>query len=101
MKDLKESNPMDVEEYATARGVEYKPSFSWWLPHTLRKRDVIVAAVSLSVHKCSHKYRIELPIPVAESRRIDQKNGNTFWVDAIHREMDNVGVHFALLPLLT
>ena len=44
LKVLKESNPVDVAEYVTARGIEQEPSFAWWVPYTLRKRDVIVSA---------------------------------------------------------
>ena len=55
LKDLRESNPVDVAKYDTARGVKDEPDFSWWVPHTLRKLDVIVAAVSFRVNKCSNK----------------------------------------------
>ena len=52
LKDLKESNPVDVAEYVTARGIQDDPAFSWWVPYTLRKSDVIVSAVSSRVRKC-------------------------------------------------
>ena len=58
LKVLKESNPVDVSEYVTARGIEQEPAFAWWVPYTLRKRDVVVSAVSLRVRKASHKYEI-------------------------------------------
>ena len=47
LKDLKETNPVDIAEYATSRGIQDELAFAWWLPYTLRKRDVIVSAVSL------------------------------------------------------
>ena len=49
LKDLKESNPVDVAEYYTARGVEDEPEFSWWVPHKLHKCDVLVSEVSSKV----------------------------------------------------
>ena len=61
LKDLKESNPVDVAEYTTARGIQEEPAFSWWVPYTLRNKDIIVSAVSLRVRKYSHKYGIEIP----------------------------------------
>ena len=85
MKDIKESNNVDVAKYATARGVKDKPAFSWWVTHTFRKLDAIMAEVSLGVRNFSHSYVIELPISVAKVRLIDQKNGNTFWVDEIQK----------------
>ena len=39
LKDLKESNPIEVTEYVTARSIQDEPSFSWWVPFTLRKLD--------------------------------------------------------------
>ena len=72
-----------MAEYSSARVVEDKTVFSWWVSHTLRKHYFIVDALSLKVQKCSHKYGIELPISVAEARLVYQTNGNTFWVDAI------------------
>ena len=46
---------------------------------------------------CLHMYGIELPRSVAEERRIDQKNGNTFWVYEIQKEIDNVVMALTLL----
>ena len=49
LKDLKETNLVDIAEYATAREIQYETAFAWWLPYTLRKRDVIVSVVSSRV----------------------------------------------------
>jgi hypothetical protein len=32
-------------EFATASAIYKKPAFTWWVPYTLRKRDVIISAV--------------------------------------------------------
>ena len=58
LKDLKESNAIEVEEYVTPRNIQDEPAFSWWVPYTLRKRDRIIAGVNSRVRKSSHKYRI-------------------------------------------
>ena len=58
LKVLKDSNPVDVADYFTARGIEQEPAFAWWVPYTLRKHDVIVSSVSSQVRKASHKYGI-------------------------------------------
>ena len=58
-----------------------------------------MSAVSLRVRKCSHKYGIEIPTSITHAKRIDQKNGNTFWTDAILKEMKNVGIAFTILVL--
>ena len=96
---MKESNPVDIAEYVTARGIQDEPAFVWWVPYTLLKRDVIVSAVSSRVRKCSHKYGIKIPTSITHAKRIDQKNGNTFWTDAIVKEMKNVGITITILDL--
>ena len=37
LKHLKESNPVEVTEFARARGTDNEPAFAWWMPHTLRQ----------------------------------------------------------------
>ena len=58
-----------------------------------------MSAVSSRVRKCSHKYGIEIPTSITHAKRIDQKNENTFWTDAILKEMKNVGIAFTILDL--
>ena len=97
LKYLKESNSDDVAEYATARGIREEPVFSWWVPYTFRKRDMIVSAVSSHVRTVSHKYAIEVPTSISHAKRIDLKNGNNLWMDAITKEMTTVGIAFTII----
>jgi hypothetical protein len=39
LKVLKETNPVDVAEFAVAREIDDQPAFNWWVPYTIRKRD--------------------------------------------------------------
>ena len=54
LKTLKESNPLEVAEYAKAKGIDDEPAFAWWVPYILRKRDVILSAVKSCARKVSH-----------------------------------------------
>ena len=45
LKDMKESHPVEVADFAKARGIADEPAFSWWVPYMLRKRDVIISKV--------------------------------------------------------
>jgi hypothetical protein len=36
------------------------------------------------------KFDIEVPSSVKQAHKIDKKNGNTLWADAIKKKMDNV-----------
>ena len=91
---MKETNPIDVAKYATASGIEKEPLFAWWVPYTLRKRDVIVSEVSLRVWKYSHKYGIDIPTSIAHAKGLDKKNGNFYWMDSTTKEMKNIVIMF-------
>ena len=43
--ELKESHPIEMAEFAMARGIQDQPAFVWWVPFMLRKRDAIVYAI--------------------------------------------------------
>ena len=63
----------------------------------LRKRDVIIASVVQRARKTMHTYGIEMPTDIEHAKRLDEKNDNTFWIDAIKKEMHDVGVAFEIL----
>ena len=58
---LKESNPIEVAEYAVAHGIDGEAAFAWWVPFTLKRRNRIIAAVNKRYHKRTHKFGIEIP----------------------------------------
>jgi len=97
LKDLKESNPVEVAEFAKARGIDNQPTFAWWVPYTLRKRDVILSKVKALLRKTTHKYGIEIPNGVDHAEELDKANGNHLWRNAYEKEMTNVGVAFEVL----
>ena len=83
LKDLKESNQIEVAEYVTSRDIQEEPAFAWWVPYKLWKRDRIIASVNSRVRTSSHKYGIEIPTLIKHAEDIDHRNKNTFWQDAI------------------
>jgi hypothetical protein len=97
LKDLKESNPVEVAEFAKSRGIDNQPAFKWWVPYVLKKRDRIIASVNSRVKKTTHKYGVEIPFTVQQAIAIDEKNKDTLWQDAIKKEMYNVLVVFEIL----
>ena len=40
---------------------------------------------------------IQVPMNVRQALLLDKENGNTFWTDAIQKEMTNVGIAFEIL----
>ena len=91
------SNPIEVAEYVTARSIQDEPAFVWWIPFTLRKRDMIISSVNFRTRKATQKYGIEIPTSIKHAEEIDRRNKNTFWKDSIHLEMSNIGVTFKIL----
>ena len=98
LKDMKESHPVEVAEYARASRIDDEAAFAWWVPFTLRKRDLVVAAVQKRIRKLNRKCGIEVPSTVEEAFELDRKRGNTMWRDALNKEMTNIGIGFEVLP---
>lgn len=97
LADAKESNPVEVAEYAVANKLVEEPAFAWWVKKVLRKRDRIIKKVKTKYWLKTHKFGIELPKTVKEALEIDRRTNTTFWRDAIAKEMQNVNVAFDIL----
>ena len=64
LKDMKESQPIEIAEFANSGGIEKEPFFAWWIPYTVQKLDIIIFAINTHIQKTTHKYGIEIPIYV-------------------------------------
>jgi hypothetical protein len=95
--NLKESNPIEVDEYVATNNLHDEPSFSWWVPHVLKNWNRIIAAVIKRYYKCTHKFGIQVPKKWGEAVKLYEKNGNTLWQDAIRKEMNNIRIAFKVL----
>jgi hypothetical protein len=94
MKDLKDSYPIPLADYAVANAIQDEPAFAWWVPYVMKKRVAIISKVKSKYWQKTHKYGVRVPKNVHEAREIDNKNGNTLWRDAISMEMKNNRVAF-------
>ena len=94
---LQESNPINVADFMTLKGIANEPDFSWWVPYILRKKDGIIDDVNSFVIKSTHKYGIEIPNSVKHAGEIDKCNGNTYCQEEIYKEMFNVYVGLKIL----
>ena len=97
LADLKESKPVEVAEYAMAKGVDGETALAWWVAYTLKRRNRIIAAMTTRYHKRTHKFGIEIPKTFDNCIRIDKENGNTLWQDAVWKEMAKVRIPFQTL----
>jgi hypothetical protein len=98
LKNLKESNPIEVSEYVIANKVDHEPDFAWWVPDTLHKKSRIIKAVSRRALKRYYKYGIKVPTNTEEALEIDKETSTSFWRLAIEKEMLSVKQVFEFQP---
>ncbi len=97
LRNLKESNPLELAQYAESHSLLEEPAFIWWAKDALKRSRRIIKRVKSKYWQRSHKYGIRLPKSVQEALQLDQENGNTLWHDAIQKELKNVKVAFKFL----
>ena len=73
LRDLKESNPIQVAEYAQSRNISHLPAFAWWVSHILKKRDRIVKSVSKRTKQSKLKFGIKVPVTPEEAIQLDNE----------------------------
>ena len=86
--------PEGSEEIESSRGYRVcwglwhsdEPDFVWWVPYTMRKRDVILAAIKSCIYKTTHKYGIEIPRSITYANEIDRAQGNIFWRNTLAKK---------------
>ena len=88
--EVKDSNPIELAEYATLVGVEIEPAFRWWVPHALRCRRRMIAKAKSRDWRMTHKFGIKVPRSVEEACAIDTETGTDFWHKAIEKEMKRI-----------
>jgi hypothetical protein len=92
LTDLKDSNPLEVAEYAVANNIDREPAFAWWINQTLRHRHRIIAKTQNKYWRTTHKFGVELPHSAEEALKIDERTGTDFWAKAMAKEQRKVKV---------
>ena len=70
------------------------------MPHVIKKRAHIIYLVKKRIVrylKKTHKFGVKVPNSAKHALKLDKKNGNIFWSDAILKEEKNVRVAFQTL----
>ena len=97
LKEVKESNPIELAEYAFANKLQEEPAFKWWAAFVLRKRNRIINKVKSRYWKTTHKFGVKLPKSVKEALQFDRENGNDLWEKAIKKEMGKACVAYEVV----
>ena len=101
LKDVKESNPIELAEYAILNRIDDEPAFKWWVSLVIRKLNRMVNKVKKKYWRTMHKFGIRIPKTVAEALQVDKENGNTYWADAIAKEMGKAKVAYVPIDGVT
>jgi Reverse transcriptase (RNA-dependent DNA polymerase) len=73
LKDFKESNPVEVAQYAVDNKIESEPAFAWWVRDLIWQKDWMIAL------------------------EIDRATGTDLWRRAIEKELLNVKPAFQIV----
>jgi hypothetical protein len=68
LKDIKDTYPVDLADYAIANGIETEPAFAWWVPYVTKKHTAIIAKLRSKYWQRTHKYGIRVPRSVHHKR---------------------------------
>lgn len=96
LKELKETYPVEVAQYAKDNHLVNEEAFNWWVGYTLKKSERIMAKVKARLTR-SEKYGITIPRTVKEAITLDQSSGTHYWADAMEKELKNIEVAFEVL----
>ena len=64
------------------------PAFDWWVPHTLKNRNRIIAKVKSKYWLKTQKFGVKVPNNTKQAIEFDHENGNTLWWDAVCQKMN-------------
>jgi hypothetical protein len=92
LKDIKDSYPVQVAEYAVTNNIAHEPAFNWWVHDVVRKRNRIISKVKSKYWKTTHKFGIRVPKSVEEALQIDEETNTDLWRKALAKEMSKVRV---------
>jgi hypothetical protein len=92
LKQLKESNPIEVTEYAKANQLDAEPAFDWWVTTVLQRQKWLIKTAPTRHKRAGYKFGVDLPRSIAEVKELDRQNGNTLWMDALRKELNGVMV---------
>jgi hypothetical protein len=90
LKDLKDTYPVELADYAIANQRQDEPAFAWWVPYVIKKQTAIISKLRSKYWQRTHKYGVRIPTrSVNEAKDIDQANGDTRWIDGVRLEMQS------------
>ena len=56
--------PIEVAEFDITMDIAYYPALAWWVPYTVKKRDIIISAVNARFLKRQPCRLIPIVLPI-------------------------------------
>ena len=76
LKDMKNSYPVHMAEYAVQCRIAGNPEFVWWIRHVMAKRNRIIGKLKSKYWVKTHKFSVKIPKSVQEANAFDEENVN-------------------------
>ena len=64
------------------------------MTYTIKKRNVIIAAIKSCLKVANHKYGVEIPTFIEHAIHLHAINGNQLWQEAIDKDIHNISIAF-------
>jgi hypothetical protein len=61
LKDLKDTNPVELAEYAMTNGIDDEPAFLRWVPKVILHRECICKKSKKKYWRTEYKFGIHIP----------------------------------------
>jgi hypothetical protein len=94
LRELKETNPVELAEYAVANQIDTEPAFAWWVKTVFKKRERIIQKLQKKYWRTEYKFGVRIPKTVDEALQIDKLTGTNHWERALKKEMLKVSVAY-------
>jgi hypothetical protein len=94
LKELKNSNAVEVAQYAIENRIDLEPAFDWWVHDVIKRKQRLIKMSQSYRLRTGYKFGLRVPNTVEEALEIDKERGDTLWQDAINKEMKNVRIAF-------
>lgn len=96
LKDVKDSYPFQLAEFAIQQGFSDEPAFAWWIPFVIKKKERKISKIKSKYWSRTHKYGIRIPKSVPDAIQIDAQNRNDLWWQSLMQEMKNARPAFEI-----
>jgi hypothetical protein len=79
LKESKETNGVEVAQYANDNRLIEEPAFTWCAPHYLKKMKRLIKLSKTRHVRNGYKFGICVPNTIEEAIALDIENNNTLW----------------------